>query len=161
MSTLGHALAIAASALEGATDKNGAPTILHCCRVVDRVGAMLHVDDELREPAMVVAALHDALEDAPKKFGRYPRRRLVALGFSDAVCYAVLAITRGKREDYLRDYIPRVCANRLASLVKLADLDDNLNRAIEGESAAAYVSLTERYWKARHMVSAALLTERS
>jgi len=56
MATLGKAIAIAATAFEGAIDKGGNPYILHCLWVMNAVR-------HLGEDYMIVAVLHDLLED--------------------------------------------------------------------------------------------------
>lgn len=114
MSTLERAIAIAAEAHAGQTDKAGEPYILHVMRVVLGVRG---------EKERIVAALHDVLEDCPKWWSA---STLGAEGFDDDVMQAVVALTRRKGEPYA-DYIERVAANPIARTVKLADLRDNMD----------------------------------
>ena len=58
MSTLEKAIAIAAEAHAGATDKAGAPYILHPLRVMLKVKS---------PDARIVAVLHDVVEDCAAK----------------------------------------------------------------------------------------------
>jgi (p)ppGpp synthase/HD superfamily hydrolase len=122
VSTLERAIAIATRAHEGARDKGGHPYILHPLRV------MLAVDST---DEMIVAALHDVLEDTD-----WTVERLREEGFSDAVLQALAALTIREGEEYL-SYVRRAGANPIARKVKLADLADNMD-----ESRLS--SLTER-----------------
>lgn len=154
---LASALAIAAVRLNGVDDKNGEPLLLHVCRVVERVRNYFGADTTGSEAPMIVAALHDVVEDGTGWDSREHAMEWLQARFSIAVVNAVSAITRRDGEEYLSDYIARVCANRLASMVKLADLDDNLGRPVNGEDAERSASRTERYWKARRLISDALV----
>jgi (p)ppGpp synthase/HD superfamily hydrolase len=111
MSTLERAIAIAAEAHAGQSDKGGAPYILHPLRVMMAVGPRNHG---------IVAVLHDVLEDCPD----WTRERLEDEGFSPILVDALEALTRRKGETY-EDFIQRVKRNPIATRVKLADLDDN------------------------------------
>jgi len=78
--------------------------------------------------ARVVAALHDVLEDSG-----VTAEDLEAAGLRGAELEAVLLLTRDEDEPY-EEYIERIAmaegeAGRLARVVKLADLPDNLGRA--------------------------------
>ena len=53
---LGRAIEIASVAFSRVQDKSGSPYILHCLWVMDRVR-------HLGEDAMIVAVLHDLVED--------------------------------------------------------------------------------------------------
>lgn len=108
---LGRAIAIAAQAHEAQVDKGGAPYILHPIRVMNRVAPI---------DAKIVAVLHDVLEDCPG----WTASRLLAQGFSREIVGALQVLTRRRGEDY-ELFIARCKANRLARLVKIADLRDN------------------------------------
>lgn len=111
MSTLEHAISIAALAHAGQVDKAGAPYILHPVRVMLR----------LTEPEdQIVAVLHDVVEDNRD----WSLNRLRREKFSENVVNAVDALTRRPQEKY-EDFIVRVAMNPIALRVKLADLLDN------------------------------------
>jgi (p)ppGpp synthase/HD superfamily hydrolase len=112
MSTLERAVAIAAEAHEGATDKAGQPYILHPLRV------MLAVDST---DERIAAVLHDVLEDTI-----WTVDRLRIEGFSDTVLQALEALTKGEAEEYLA-YVRRAGADPVARAVKFADLADNMD----------------------------------
>jgi (p)ppGpp synthase/HD superfamily hydrolase len=131
--TLEDAICLAAGAHRGQVDKAGAPYILHVLRVV------LRQDDET---ARIVAALHDVSEDAGVTISA-----LAEAGYSQEIRDAVDCLTRREGEPY-EEMITRVLANRIARLVKLADLEDNMDprRKLEGEEASERL---ERYAAAR------------
>ena len=99
------------------------------------------------------ALLHDVLEDTP-----LTAAELAAEGFPREVLEAVVCLTRVRDEDYAV-YIERVCGNRLAAAVKLADLTDltdnmDLNR-LPGLTQRDFQRL-ERYIRAKRRVEQAL-----
>jgi (p)ppGpp synthase/HD superfamily hydrolase len=125
MGTLEKAIAIAAAAHEGVTDKAGAPYVLHPLRVMMRMDT-----DEER----IVAVLHDVVEDSDWTF-----ERLAAEGFSATVIAALESVTkRAHDEDAPGDdaqtklhrylgFVARAAANDIGRKVKIADLEDNLD----------------------------------
>jgi (p)ppGpp synthase/HD superfamily hydrolase len=138
--TLEAAMRLATRAHEGQTDLGGQPYIGHPLRVM---GLVPGVD------AKLVAVLHDVLEDTDVGVDD-----LRAHGVPEPVIQAVRILTRSPGETYER-FIERVAAsgNRLAILVKLADLHDNTDpdRAIRGRP-----DLAERYADARRRLRRAL-----
>lgn len=122
----------------GQTDKQGEPYILHVLRVVAGVTG---------EPERIVAALHDVLEDTDTALVD-----LVPLRLTDEETGALLAITRHKQEQTYANYIDHVAENQLATVVKIADLKENLSRC------AAFPSLRPRYEKALLQLSGAMPT---
>jgi (p)ppGpp synthase/HD superfamily hydrolase len=117
VATIEKALQIAAQAHEGQKDMEGLPYILHPLRVMQKVQG---------EEAMIVAVLHDVIEDTP-----VTADDLRKSGFSDKVVTALLCVTHRKDEPYA-DYVVRCKGNEIARRVKLADLEDNsrLDRTI-------------------------------
>lgn len=110
MFTLEDAIALAAKAHAGQTDKLGQPYILHSLRV------MLA---QTVEDARIVAVLHDVLEDTevplPPEVPAY-------------IVHAVNLLTHQDNEPY-ETYIRRISGVTLARTVKLADIADNRNPA--------------------------------
>lgn len=137
---LARAIAIAASAHAEQLDKAGRPYILHPIRVMQRVA-------EHGLPVQIIAILHDVVEDTWITLDLLPQ-----MGFSDEVVAGIDAMTRRDGEDYFT-YIDRCSRNRLASLVKLADLEDNSDpvRAFPGNG-----SLLTRYGRAKEIILRAL-----
>jgi (p)ppGpp synthase/HD superfamily hydrolase len=112
MSTLEHAIRIAAVAHEGQVDKAGAPYILHVLRVMLAVSS-----NEER----IVAVLHDVVEDT-----MWTPEALRAEGFGDAIINAIERLTRREGESY-DAFIERAGSSAISRRVKLADLADNAN----------------------------------
>ncbi len=138
---------------DGQRDKIGRPYVEHIERVADRVAAKLGALRERGvtiEPAqaqeiVTAALLHDVIEDCG-----LVADDLLNLGCPDAVVDTVLTLTRRKGEAY-PEFIERIAAsgNLGAMLIKLADVDDNLDPArfalLSREDAAR---LGPRYSKA-------------
>jgi hypothetical protein len=110
VSTLEHAIALAAKAHEGQTDKADAPYILHPLRMMLRLSSL---------EEQITAVLHDVVEDCGWSFND-----LRDEGFTDAVIAAVDSVTRRPEETY-EAFVLRAAANPIGRRVKLADLNDN------------------------------------
>lgn len=109
---LHEAIEVAAEAHAGQLDKCGYPYICH---------SMAVMRFQKEETARIAGILHDVVEDTPLTLEDLGR-----LGFANDVVAAVDALTHREDEPY-EDYIGRVCLNRVACLVKLADIRDNLD----------------------------------
>jgi (p)ppGpp synthase/HD superfamily hydrolase len=110
-----HARSIAQQAHNGQTKKSGDLVIDHVTRVASKV--------EGREER-IVAWLHDVVEKSPD----WTLERLRQEGFDDQIVRAVDALTKRPGEDHAA-LVRRASTNRLAHVVKLADLADNLAEA--------------------------------
>lgn len=141
MATLERALVIAAEAHQGATDKEGAPYILHPLRLMHR---MVTMDER------IVALLHDVVEDSP-----WTLDALRAEGFSEEIVAAVDGLTRREGESY-DDFIKRGAANPLARRVKLADIEDNMDVRRLAEIGEKDLERLQRYQRARSVILEAM-----
>lgn len=115
-------------------DKAGFPYFIH----LYNVAAKAETEEEC-----IVGILHDILEDISWVHAKEIREK-----FGDEIADAVDAISRRPDENY-KDYIERVCANKIAKNVKLYDLMHNLNRD-RMVMTADIGNLIERYewtWK--------------
>ena len=112
MPTLEDAILLAAQAHRGQTEKAGNPYILHPLRVMFR----LESDDD-----RIVGVLHDVIEDTP-----YTLKDLRTMGYPEPLLQALDCLTRRETETY-EEFITRVRKDPLASRVKLADLEDNMD----------------------------------
>ena len=112
MSTLEKAILLATEAHNGQKDKNGAPYILHPLRVMARVQS---------ETEKIVAVLQDIIEDTD-----YTIENLRENGYSKEVLEAIDCLTKRDGKDY-DDYVKRCKSNPIASKVKIADLEDNVD----------------------------------
>ena len=109
---LAKAISIATAAHEGQFDKGGKPYILHPLHIMNE----LMFDTQLA----IIAVLHDVVEGSSYSFDE-----LVIDGFSDRVLAALILLSHDENEDYLQDYIPKVCTNYDAIRVKRKDLEHN------------------------------------
>ena len=132
--TIEDAVALAALAHRGQTDKAGKPYILHPLRV------MLSLPDET---ARIVAMLHDVLEDTAVTVAD-----LREAGYSDEILNALDALTRKSSESY-EEFIDRAGAIPLARRVKLADIADNLDESRLEQIREADLKRFARYKAAR------------
>lgn len=112
MALIETALGIALRAYSGKTDKAGKEYILHPLRVM----AKMATNEE-----RAVALLHDVIEDSDIR-----AVELKDAGIPHSVINAVLFLTREAGETY-ESFIQRVRLNPLATRVKLADIEDNIN----------------------------------
>jgi len=112
MAGLDTAIRISAVEFEGKFDKGGKPYMLHCFYVMNKVRYVGTV-------AMIAAVLHDLIEDTKWTF-----KDLRKEGFSEEVITIIDCLTHRNGESY-DDYIKRISMNRIATLIKLRDLEHN------------------------------------
>ena len=112
MNLIEKSLSIALQAHSGQLDKAGQSYILH------PLGIMAKMDTEVE---MVVALLHDVLEDSD-----YTAESLLQAGIPSNIVDAVQCLTKIDGEDY-QQFIERVQINSMATKVKKADIEDNLD----------------------------------
>lgn len=137
MNQLEKAITMSAAGHTGQTDKAGQPYILHPLRIMLKMST---VEEQ------IVAVLHDVVEDTDLSIDD-----LRLAGFNDEICEALDRLTHRPGEDYMA-YIDRISENRLASKVKLADLDDNLCVDRLPELSAQDLARTKKYERARRLL---------
>jgi len=108
------ALEITMKAHEGILDKAGVPYVLHPMRVAMSWRVTKKVE-------VVVALLHDVVEDSKVTFSD-----LEKMGMTEEELEALDCLTRGGMQEY-EDYIGMIKKNAIARVVKLADLEDNID----------------------------------
>ncbi len=96
----------------GQRDKGGNSYIRHCLRVMEKMDS---------EDEMVVAVLHDVLEDT-----NATKEDLAALGLTETQIMAVDALTK-RKDEAPEDYMRRIKQSTVARKVKVADIEDNTN----------------------------------
>jgi (p)ppGpp synthase/HD superfamily hydrolase len=135
MPTLEDAIALAAEAHRGQVDKSGQPYILHPIRV------MLRCQTQAQR---IAAVLHDVVEDTGRTLGD-----LRDLGYPAEILAALDGLTKRDGESY-EAFVERAAANPIARVVKLADIEDNLDlRRLPGISDKDVERLA-RYVRAWH-----------
>lgn len=136
-SNVKRAVDIAFKVHSGQLDKGGYPYIMH----------PLHIAEQMEtEDEVIVALLHDTVEDGP--IGTIDE---IKQNFDTEIIEAIEALTRKDDEKYI-DYILRLSRNRIAAIVKLRDLEHNMNKnRTDGEISQ---SLMDRYKKAYQLLLA-------
>jgi (p)ppGpp synthase/HD superfamily hydrolase len=112
MATLERAIAIAAAAHAGQTDKAGQPYILHPLKVMLRLQGAHE---------RMAAVLHDVVEDTPVTLDELAKE-----GFDPQVLAAVEALTKRPGETRLQA-AARAARHPVALVVKLADNAENMD----------------------------------
>ena len=103
---------IAIKAHRGQVDKGGHDYIYHPLRVEAKSNSF---------EEKIVALLHDTVED-----GGIAAEYLLMLGFPQNIVNTVLAVYRREGEDYF-DFIQRCKENPIGRVVKICDLEDNMD----------------------------------
>jgi (p)ppGpp synthase/HD superfamily hydrolase len=115
---IGSAMLIAAQVHQNQLDLAGKAYIFHPIRVSQNV---VIVDDSQR----ALALLHDTLEDYDRtKLPNLPS--IIEKGLTAIELSALHALTHGDKVSW-DTYISNIAENLLASRVKIADLEDNMN----------------------------------
>ncbi|MFZ5950644.1 MAG: HD domain-containing protein [Candidatus Rifleibacteriota bacterium] len=140
MATLEKAIAIAAQAHSGQTDKAGQPYILHPLKV------MLRLDDPQQR---IAAVLHDVVEDTDITL-----EMLAEHGFSPDIRQAIDALTKRKGEDRI-SAAKRAAADPIALAVKLADNAENMDLSRISAPTDKDFQRLEEYKKVREILLAA------
>ena len=117
---------------EGQVDLAGEPYFNHLSRVANK----------LHRPFRLEAYLHDIFEDTDATV-----QELLSLGVHEGTISNVITLTKRKDEDY-EGYINRIKLNSVASLVKIADLEDNMNICRLKELTDKDVERLKKYHKA-------------
>ena len=103
---------IAIKVHKGQVDKGGHDYIYHPLRVEAKSNSF---------EEKIVALLHDTVED-----GGIVAEYLLMLGFPQNIVNTVLAVSRREGEDYF-DFIQRCKENPIGRVVKICDLEDNMD----------------------------------
>lgn len=134
---LNDAIALAAKAHKGQTDKAGSNYILHPLRVMMQC-------ETVHE--MMAAVLHDVVEDSECTL-----EDLQKMNFPAEVITAVDCLSQRRGEDYFK-FIGRCASNEIARRVKLLDLQDNLDVTRLKKWSLGAALRTANYFKAYKML---------
>ncbi len=132
---LAHEICMTAHA--GQKDKVGMPYYLH----PERVAARCATDAEA-----IVALLHDTIEDTD-----ITPEYLLAKGFPQYIVDGVLSVTKREGESY-EDFVARAKQNPIGRMVKIHDLEDNMDLRRLDELTDEMVSRQRKYLKAYHFL---------
>jgi len=115
--------------------------------------------DWLGHDFFIVALMHDAIEDTPKKSDRKKLRQLILQIFGDKVFDAVVAITKRPHQRYFQDYLPQVASNPIAMQVKIADMRHNLKRTGWDEPSEQRDRRTAKYKNGLQFLGATIASQ--
>ena len=138
VATIEQAIELAVKHHKGQVDKAGQPYILHPLRL------MQNMKNEIDQ---IVAVLHDIVEDTPVTLEELKER-----GFSLDIVNAVDCLTKRENESY-NQFIDRVCEDAIASRVKLADLEDNMDLSRLAEIKEEDRARLEKYQSAHDKIT--------
>lgn len=94
----------------------------------------------------IVALLHDTIEDT-----EVSPEDLLSKGFSQEIVDAILSVTKRKGENY-EDFVARAKQNPIGRIVKIHDLEDNMDiRRLDTLNDESVVRL-RKYLKAYHFL---------
>lgn len=102
---------IAYRAHDGQADKAGVPYIFHPIHIAEQMDS---------EESCIVALLHDVIEDSNITL------EILSKYFNDNIIEALRVLTKEEIDDYTM-YIKRVKTNKLATKIKLKDLEHNMD----------------------------------
>ena len=118
---------------QGQTDKMGMPYHLH----PERVAGRCSTDAEI-----IVALLHDTIEDT-----NITAEFLLKQGFPEEIVEAILSVTKRESENY-DDFVARAKMNPIGRIVKIHDLEDNMDIRRLNELSDKSVERLRKYLKA-------------
>ena len=131
---LDKAISIAVNSHSGQVNDKAEPYVLHPLRMMFKV---VTIEEK------IIAVLHDVIEKTTIDL-----EYLRSAGFSDRIVLAIDALSRRPQESYDK-YIDRVRENKLATKVKIIDLDDNISSLNLGKSQDIESDKFLKYQKAR------------
>jgi len=131
---LERAIEIAQEAHKGVKDKGGHDYINHPIRVMHAMS---------NDQEKIVAILHDVVEDSDWTF-----ERLKEEGFEDSVIESLRCVTKYSEEEDYQEFIRRAATNKIATKVKMADIEDNLDLSRLGTLTEKDLTRIKKYKKA-------------
>ena len=131
------AMQIAKKVHSGQVDKGGNDYICHPIRVSENCSS---------EEEKIVALLHDTIED-----GNVTTDYLLMQGFSKDIVDAIISVTRNQDEDYF-DFIQRSKENSIGRIVKIYDLEDNMNVTRLNELREKDIERLKKYHRAYNIL---------
>lgn len=121
---------ICVKAHDGQVDKVGMPYHLH----PERVAARCTTDAET-----IVALLHDTIEDTD-----ITPAYLLSKGFPQEIVDGILSVTKIEGESY-EDFVARAKKNSIGRMVKIHDLEDNMDLRRLAELSDSTVERLRKY----------------
>jgi len=135
---LEKAISIAVDSHSGQVNDKAQPYVLHPLRMMFKA---VTIEEK------IIAVLHDVIEKTTIDL-----EYLRSVGFSDRIVLGIDALSRRPQENYDK-YIDRVSENKLATKVKIIDLDDNINSLDLDKSQESKSNKFLKYQKARNTLT--------
>lgn len=135
---LEKAISIAVDSHSGQVNDKAQPYVLHPLRMMFKA---VTIEEK------IIAVLHDVIEKTTIDL-----EYLRSVGFSDRIVLGIDALSRRPQENYDK-YIDRVAENKLATKVKIIDLDDNINSLDLDRSQESKSNKFLKYQKARNTLT--------
>ncbi|MEC7849606.1 MAG: GTP pyrophosphokinase [Candidatus Neomarinimicrobiota bacterium] len=135
---LEKAISIAVDSHSGQVNDKAQPYVLHPLRMMFKA---VTIEEK------IIAVLHDVIEKTTIDL-----EYLRSVGFSDRIVLGIDALSRRPQENYDK-YIDRVAENKLATKVKIIDLDDNINSLDLDKSQESKSNKFLKYQKARNTLT--------
>ena len=135
---LDKAISIAVESHSGQVNDKAQPYVLHPLRMMFKA---VTIEEK------IIAVLHDVIEKTTIDL-----EYLRSVGFSDRIVLGIDALSRRPQENYDK-YIDRVAENKLATKVKIIDLDDNINSLDLDKSQESKSNKFLKYQKARNTLT--------
>jgi len=132
---LDKAISIAVDSHSGQVNDKSEPYVLHPLRMMFKA---VTIEEK------IIAVLHDVIEKTTIDL-----EYLRSVGFSDRIVLAIDALSRRPQESYDK-YIDRVRKNKLATKVKIIDLNDNISSLNLCEDEGIKSNKFLKYQKARN-----------
>ena len=127
-----QAMKLAYEKHHGQVDKAGAPYIFHPYHLAEQ----MHTEE-----SCILALLHDIVEDTNTTFEELEKYNL-----GENIIIALKLLTHDKNVDYF-EYINKISTNKLATIVKLADLKHNSDLSRLSEITEKDIKRVEKYKK--------------
>ncbi|SEW33773.1 phosphohydrolase [Chitinophaga arvensicola] len=140
---LSRAIEIATDAHKGQVDKYGQPYIGHVLRVMQ----MGRTEEE-----KIVGVLHDIVEDTDWTF-----EALEQEGLAPQLLAALYCVTKLDEDEDYEHFVDRTLQNRLACMVKLNDLTDNMDIRRMTDVKEKDIARLNKYLHAYRRIAAAVI----
>ena len=128
----------------GKTDKGGHFYSDHLYAVASRakiIADILEYDSLTSNAVYLIGLLHDILEDT-----ECTEQELIDAGCTKEIIDIIKIVTRKPEETYYFDFIKRVSENELATIVKLADLEHNMDITRLSKFGEYEMKRLKKYW---------------
>ena len=129
---------------QGKTDKGGETYVHHLYTVADKANWLAQSQGFSKIELQMVeqcGLLHDIFEDTP-----CTEQELLDIGIDPKVIEAIKSVTRRQDEEHYFDFIKRVSQNKIGKIVKIADLEHNMDVTRLKKFGDYEMRRLQKYW---------------